>query len=190
MKLSDKLNNMNACSEAVDWIGRRGSMTAWRDCKRADWMLWAANNLGIDRKLLVLAACDCAETALKYVPEDEDRPVKCIQITRNWCNGTASMDDVRTARHDAAAAIAADAADAAAAYAYAAAYAAYAAAYAADDAAAYAAYAAADAAYADAAYAAAADAAYARSMVLSQCADIVRNDYPNVDDLFKKGAAQ
>ena len=115
MKLSDKLNNMDACSEAVDWIGRRGSMTAWRDCKRADWMLWAANNLGIDRKLIVLAACDCAETALKYVPEDEDRPAKCIQTTRNWCNGTASMDDVRTARHDAAAAIAADAA----AYAYA-----------------------------------------------------------------------
>ena len=122
MKFSDKLNNMGACQEAIDWVGRRGIMTAWRDCPRGDWMLWLAGRLDIDRKLLVLAACDCAETALQYVPKGEDRPVKCIQVSRNWCNGTASMDDVRAARRDAAAAAyayAADAADAADAAAYA-----------------------------------------------------------------------
>ena len=122
MKFTDKLNDMNACSEAVEWVGKRGLMTAWRDCPRGDWMLWLAGRLDIDRKLLVLVACDCAETALQYVPEGEDRPAKCIQITRDWCNGTASLDDVRAARR---------AADAAATAAYAATYAAYAAAYAA-----------------------------------------------------------
>ena len=112
MKFSDKLVSMNACQEAIDWVGRRDIKSAWRDCPRGDWMLWLAGRLDIDRKLLVLAACDCAETALQYVPKGEDRPVKCIQVSRNWCNGTASMDDVRAARRDA---------DAAAAYAAAAA---------------------------------------------------------------------
>ena len=70
----------------------------------------ACRRSGVEHKLLVLAACDCAETALKYVPKGENRPAKCIQITRDWCNGTASLDDVRAARRDAD-----DAADAAAA---------------------------------------------------------------------------
>ena len=141
MKLSKRLETMYACPEAVKWIGKRGAMTAWRDCNRADWMLWAAGKFGIDQKLIVLCACDIAETVLKYVPEGEDRPAKAIQTSRNWCNGTATKRECRAA-----------------------AYAAYAAAY---DAAAAAAAAAADAAYADAAAAAydaadaAMDAAYA-----------------------------
>ena len=83
-------------------------------------MLWLAGRLDIDRKLLVLAACDCAETALQYVPEGEYRPAKCIQVTRNWCNGTATIYEVRAARGWSANA-AANAADAAHPDAYAAA---------------------------------------------------------------------
>ena len=102
MKLSEKLDQMNACQEAVDWIGRRGLMTSWRDCKRADWMLWAAVKLNIDKKLIVLAACDCAETALQYVPDGEDRPARAVQTSRNWCNGTATRQECRKAAADAA----------------------------------------------------------------------------------------
>jgi len=105
MKFTDRLNEMNACPDAVKWVGRRGLMTAWRDCKRADWMLWLAGSLDIDRKLLVLAACDCAETALQYVPEGEDRPAKAIQVSRNWCGGTAFIGDVRNAAYAAANAV-------------------------------------------------------------------------------------
>ena len=119
MKFTEKLESMHACSDAVEWVAHRGIIKAWRECPRGDWMLWLAGRLDIDRKLLVMAACDCAETALKYVPDGEDRPAKCIQVTRNWCNGTATIDEVRAARRDAAAAYA-DAADAAAAAAYAA----------------------------------------------------------------------
>ena len=129
MKLSKRLETMYACPEAVKWIGKRGAMTAWRDCNRADWMLWAAGKFGIDQKLIVLCACDIAETVLKYVPEGEDRPAKAIQTSRNWCNGTATKRECRAAATDAAAAYAAAyaAADAAAdadAAAYADAYAA------------------------------------------------------------------
>ncbi len=68
MKFSEKLNEMDACSEAVEWVGKRGVKTAWRDCKRGDWMLWLAGRLDIDRNLLVLAACDCAAAANSVSP--------------------------------------------------------------------------------------------------------------------------
>ena len=119
MKLKDKLIKMNACSDAVEWVGRRSLKTAWAECERGDWMLWLAGRAGIDRKTLVLAACDCAEMALKYVPEGENRPANAIKITRAWAEGNATIEEVREARKDAA-------------YAVCAAYAAYAAACAAD----------------------------------------------------------
>ncbi len=129
MKFSDKLKKMNACREAVKWVGKRGLMTAWRDCPRSDWMLWLAHRAGVDRKLLVLAACDCAETALKYIPEGENGPAEAIQVTRAWVAGETTIQEVHRARAAASAAAAAAAyaaigADAASAAAAAAAYAA------------------------------------------------------------------
>jgi hypothetical protein len=115
------------------------------------------------REKVVLAACACAELALKYVPAGEERPKQAIETARKWARGEATLQEVNAAN----AAAYADAAYAAASAAYAAANAAYAA---------YAAYAAASAA-SDAAYAAAsdADAAYAaRKKTLGQCADIAR----------------
>jgi hypothetical protein len=137
-------------------------------------MLWICAKAGVDRKLVVFAACQCARLALKHVPKGEERPLKAIKTAEKWCKGKASIEEVRAAYAAAYAAAdaayaayaAADAADAAADAAYAAAYAAYAAAYAAADAA-YAAYAAADAA---------ADAAWENTH--QQCADLVRKNIP------------
>ena len=83
-------------------------------------------------------------SVLPYVPVGEDRPRLAIELAEAWCNGRATIVEVRTAAYAAYAAYAAaDAADA-------------------DADAAYAAYAAADAAYAaNAAANAAADTAYA-----------------------------
>ena len=116
--------------------------SAWEACERVDWMLWLCAKMEgkkgwSTRQQIVLVACDCAELVLpiyeKKYPDDK-RVRNCIEVTRKWANGKATIEEVRQARRAAA---------------YAAAYAAYAAAYAAaDDAAAYA---AADAAYAAAA---------------------------------------
>jgi len=191
-----------ACGEARAWLGRRRNPAkAYRECERGDWLLWLHARKGSDRKLLVLAACDCVRLALKHVPEGEDRPRRAIEAAEAWTRGEVALDEVRRAA--AAAYAAAAAADAAAAYAaYAAAYAAaaaaayaaaYADAYAYAAAAAYAAYAADAAAYAadsDAAYAYAADAAAyaaayaaaadaaARTSTLKACADLVRARFP------------
>ena len=144
---SEALDAMGACSEAVAWARTQpNAHTAWRDCKRGDWMLWIAAQRceqgDPTHRAIVLAACECARLALQYVPVGEDRPRIAIEAAEQWARGEPGVPlaRVRLARLDADA----DAA-AYAAYADAAAYAAAAAADAAD-AAAYAANAAADAA--------------------------------------------
>jgi hypothetical protein len=157
---SDLLRRLNACSEAREWYEGQDSQQAWLDCARGDWLLWIAARLDVDRTLIVLAACDCAELALRHVPAGEDRPRAAIDTARSWARGEATIEAVHAAA-DAAAYASAYAAYAAADAAHAAAdaaYAAYAATYAARAArAAYAAAYAASAAYAaaDAARAAA-----------------------------------
>ena len=165
-----RIRLLRACPEALRWCAQHASLAAaWAACERGDWMLWLLGKLAgppksDSRKALVLAACECARLALPCVSADEERPLKAIETAESWARGEASMDDLRAAAYDAAAAAAADAADAAA------------------DAAAYAAYAAADAA--DAADAA----AYARARTLTQCADIVRKHYPAPPELGEQPA--
>ena len=162
-------------------------------------MFWIAGRLDIPRERLVLAACDCAELALQYVPASENRPRVAIATARRWAMGRETIENVRVAADDAFyaydaydaydtddaydaaraafddaddAAFAADAVHIAFDAADAAAYAAAYAADAADDAA-YAAYAVRATAYA--ARAAAYAAAHAeRLSILSRCADNVR----------------
>jgi hypothetical protein len=136
-------------------------------------MLWlAAKMVGRpnwpSHKQVVLAACDCAQLAL---PGGDVHAKACIEVTRRWANGDATLEDVRRAR--AADTVYDTAVYAAAAYA-AAAYADDAAAHAADDAVYHAAAYVADVAIYAAAYAAAyvADAAWLAT--LEQCAVIVR----------------
>jgi hypothetical protein len=136
----------------ISWLGDRDSEQMWAECERPDWLLWWAGHV-VPRQELVLAACDCAETALRYVPEGEDRPRLAIETARRWARGEADDQEARAA---------ADAAYTAADAAYTA-YAAYAAARAAD---------AADAARAAAR---AVNAAYAARATMCQ---LIRNRWP------------
>lgn len=142
-KLFGLMGKLGACHEALNWIGERNLATAWAECERADWMLWLCARMEGRKgwpthQQVVLAACSCAATALRFVPKGEQRPARAIATARRWARGKATIEEVRHAAYaDSAAYVAAGAADAA----YAAASAAYAAG--AADAAASAAYAAA-----------------------------------------------
>ncbi len=115
--MKNLLKKYNPCQEAVAWAGDKTIAEAWETCERGDWMLWLATRL-LERKIIVRAACAVARTSLKFVKEGELRPLKCIETTEAWCDGKATIEEVKAAR-------AAAAAHAAAAYAaYAAAYAA------------------------------------------------------------------
>ena len=162
----------DTCREALVWARAQPSYAkAWRACRRGDWLLWLAARVGVDRRLIVLAACDCARLSLRYVPAGDDRSRVAIETAERWARGEATIEEVRAAA--------------------AAAYAAYAA-YAAD-----AAYASADAAYAaSAAVASAASAASAASNACAQtfarCATLVRRRIPRpgLGPLSRKQAAE
>jgi hypothetical protein len=80
----DILKNKKSCFEAVKWVKESKAETfaeLWNECERADWMLWilarmAGKKEWPSKKTVVLCACDCAETALQFVPENENRPCK------------------------------------------------------------------------------------------------------------------
>lgn len=107
-----QLIDLNTCSDAVEWVGRKSLKTAWAECERAGWMLWLAGRGDVERKLLVWVACDCAETALKFVSEGEYRPADAIKVARAWCVGNATLTAVKATRKAVAAVFAADATDA------------------------------------------------------------------------------
>lgn len=104
MNLKDVLKRLRACNEAQARVGDQTAEQAYRTCERGDWMLWLAARLGVDNKLVVLDACECAEQALVYVPDGETRPAMAIETARAWCRGEATLVDVQNAASDAAAA--------------------------------------------------------------------------------------
>jgi len=93
----DILTELGACAEAVKWAGRKTPKKAWETCKRGDWLLWIADKLNVGRKLLVLAACACARTALKYVPAGEERPRLAIEAAERWADNPTEKNKVAAA---------------------------------------------------------------------------------------------
>jgi hypothetical protein len=122
-KLQNRLKRLGACEEAVKWVADRDFAAAWTECQRADWMLWLcgwmAGKAGWPtREQIVLVCCRIAEDALPIYEEkypNDKRVRECIEVTRRWAKGKATIEEVRKAR-DAARAAAATATDAAAAH--------------------------------------------------------------------------
>ena len=107
-KFEELLNELGACSSVVEWAHGKTLHVVWKTCQRGDWLLWLAGKMADKRgwptrKQIVLAACACAETALKYVPKGEERPKKAIQTARAWAKGKATIEEVWAAAADAAA---------------------------------------------------------------------------------------
>src|SRR3989337_2343233 len=66
------LKRKKACPEAVAWVGTRDLVTAWRECERADWMLWFCGIMAGTKnwptwQQVVLVMCTCARQALRFV---------------------------------------------------------------------------------------------------------------------------
>ena len=113
---SEALTRLGACSDAVLWACTQPTYEeAWQTCTRLDWLLWlVARTMGERSRMpMVLAACDIVESVLHLVPAGEERPRKAIEVTRAWCAGQATAEEV-TAVSDAASAAAWAAARAAA----------------------------------------------------------------------------
>src|SRR5882672_9978527 len=106
-QFSTLLKKLGACEEAVEWSAGKSLKETWEQCERGDWLLWLVGYMvGKEgwpiRQQLVLAACACAETSLKYVSKGEDRPRLAIETARKWARGEASIVEVRQAAWSAA----------------------------------------------------------------------------------------
>jgi len=95
-----RLQSIGACDEALEWLADRDLSAMWQECERADWLLWLAATINIDRRLVVRAACRCAREALPIFEDrrpGDGRPRKAIETAEAWCDGRATLDEVRSA---------------------------------------------------------------------------------------------
>lgn len=99
--LSGKLNRLEACTIAIKWGNGQDPQEAWAVCNRSDWMLWLIGRLAPKQKAakkawdarISLLTCEVARTMLQYVPSNELRPLKAIEMAERWHNGEASEAD-------------------------------------------------------------------------------------------------
>ena len=94
------LKKIRACNVAVPWARQYSTLKeCWDNCERGDHLLWFAERIGIDHKILVLSSCDCAERALRFVAEGEDCPRIAIETAQKWANGVdgITIGDVKIA---------------------------------------------------------------------------------------------
>jgi len=89
------LRTINACPEALEWLGDRDLATAWAACQRADWMLWLAEKVNISKRQFVRVAALCAQTAEKYT--DDKRVVDCNLTALRWADGKATDEELKAA---------------------------------------------------------------------------------------------
>jgi hypothetical protein len=56
MSLRKELEDLEACPEAIEWVGTKTLREAWVTCKKGSWMLWWLARHGI-RSVPVFGAC-------------------------------------------------------------------------------------------------------------------------------------
>ena|SRR3990172_3159185 len=135
-----EISKYNPCPEAIIFRAKYDSFEeAWNACERGDWMLWLAQQIKVDLRVLTLAKGRCAELVIDLLKGERSR--KAVLVAIAFGQGKATRKELDAAATDAAFAAYAANANAAFVYridaananaAYAAAYAAVAAAAAAD----------------------------------------------------------
>lgn len=67
---------------------------AFAECRRGDWLVRIAMALGVDRKVIVLAAADAAALALRRTRHAGDlRPVRAVEAALAWARGEGGPAD-------------------------------------------------------------------------------------------------
>ena len=89
------------CLTAVEWAASMpDAETAWRECRRPDWMCWLLGHSAADLSPSEwrLLACDFAETAVQYAdPESAAVCEGVIEVARRHALGDASDEELSAA---------------------------------------------------------------------------------------------
>jgi len=88
------------------WLELEGKdfQQMWSTSDRGDWLLWFCTHM-IDQpgwpthQQVVLASCQCARLALRYITPGERRPLKAIETAEAWARGEATLEQVQRAGH-------------------------------------------------------------------------------------------
>lgn len=93
----------DTCDEARKWcLTQPDYQAAWDACERGDWLLWLAGRLGVDRRLLVRAACACARLALQHEPGARPQVCSFLDSAERHTTGGEPSAKVLEAFHAAA----------------------------------------------------------------------------------------
>lgn len=103
-----QLQNLNACENAIEWVGCATLEGAWAECPRGDWMIWLAMRMAgqpgwpspVD---VVVVLCDIVEPIVSYIPANSKCLLTALETVRQWCIDDVSRMDVLAAYTDVAA---------------------------------------------------------------------------------------
>jgi hypothetical protein len=93
--LKQKLKELNACDEAMEWVGDRTIEQAVKDCHRGDWLLWLGQRIEIDHRKLTLAKGHCANT-VRHLMKDQ-RSVDTVDVAIAYGEGKIGKEELAAA---------------------------------------------------------------------------------------------
>jgi hypothetical protein len=108
MSFKKQLMDMDACDEAIAWVGDRTLTEAWALCPRGDWMLWwlgmmAGDPMWPTHQEVVRHTCVVVRKAVEFIPEITGNKVlfsKAIETTELWASNMTDIESVENALHD------------------------------------------------------------------------------------------
>ena len=101
MPLSQKLEKLHTCREAILWASAYGSddLRAWEECPHGDWLLWITACLtkvapgSKECKQFTLCALDCVEIVTPLWPQKYRREItRQLAAIRKWVVGRADRN--------------------------------------------------------------------------------------------------
>ena len=80
-----------------EWMGNRSVSKAYLECPCGSWLLNSSDRLGVDRRITVRAACECARLVLDLASIERAQIEKGLKAVEAWCRGKCSIDKVDAA---------------------------------------------------------------------------------------------
>lgn len=97
-RLRSLLRGHDACDEAtaaMEWARGMTPREAWEKCEFPKWLIWLAGKAGVDRRLLVGAAVECAKPAVPLMARKWQAVADPLLVTAvAWLRGVVTDEDV------------------------------------------------------------------------------------------------
>jgi hypothetical protein len=94
--MKEKLIELDACAEALEWAGDKTWEEIYNTCHRGDWLLWLfAKTNPNDFRLLTLAKAHCANT-VRHLMTDE-RSTNAVDVAIAFGEGRATIEEFNSA---------------------------------------------------------------------------------------------